>query len=93
MYKRQVVNIPKGASVDKIAEILEDESVIKSKIVFKILSHAKNSASKMKSGAYRLNSSMTPSSIINIIVKGDTISRWLTIPEGYTIKPVSYTHL
>lgn len=87
--KSVVVNIPKGASVDKIAEILEDESVIKSKIAFKILSHAKNSASKMKSGAYRLNSSMTPSSIINIIVKGDTISRWLTIPEGYTIKQIA----
>lgn len=88
-HTKVIAQIPKGSTTGEIADILADKGIIRSPFGFRLLAYLKHSASKMQPGAYELDSSMSPSVIINKIARGETVSRWLTIPEGYTIEQIA----
>ncbi len=75
------------AKMGKVADLLEDEGLINSKLLFRLFSSATNGEKKLRPGAYNLNTSMDFRSLIagmgsnsdnRVIVK-------VTIPEGYTL--------
>ncbi len=79
-----VVTIPKGASVDEIGTILEDNGVIDSKLAWKGYCKFKKS-SGFQYGEYELNSNMCYKEIITQLKKSSTSRETakITIPEGY----------
>ncbi len=79
-----VVTIPKGASVDQIGKILEDNGVIDSKLAFKGYCKFKKS-SGFQYGEYELNSNMCYKEIITALKKSSETreTATITIPEGY----------
>ncbi|MHB1458486.1 MAG: endolytic transglycosylase MltG [Armatimonadota bacterium] len=83
------VNIPKGSTAGDIGQILAEKGVIRSAFGFKILVRIKHSSSNLKPGAYNLDPSMPPSAVIDKISRGDSVSKWLSIPEGYTIRQIA----
>lgn len=83
------VEIPRGSTAGDIAGILAGKGVIRSAFGFKLLVRIKQSGAAMKPGAYKLDRSMTPSAIIDKIARGDAVSKWLTIPEGFTVRQVA----
>lgn len=75
------IEIPSGASTDKIANILYDNELIKNKIIFKF--HVKNSEAdgKLKAGNFDLNTNMALDNIINSL----TVSQKSTNTVRFTI--------
>ena len=83
------VSIPKGSTASDIGRILAEKGVIRSAFGFKMLVRFKHNSSKLKPGAYNLDPSMSPSAVIDKIARGDSVSKWLSIPEGYTIRQIA----
>jgi UPF0755 protein len=84
------VEIPPGSSSSKIAGILKENKLIKSKIIFQFLSKKAGADGKMKAGNYSLSPAMSTEDIINILIKGDTINNSvkITIPEGFELDQI-----
>lgn len=86
--KEIVVDIPSGSSTKKIAQILYDKNLIKSKLVFEINSKLSNKSKDFKAGKYKLSQNQTNNEIIQIIASGKVFNDGIkvTFPEGLTFK-------
>ena len=87
--KTVMVTIPRGASASRVARILAQQGVIRSPLGFRMQVRITGKASKLKPGAYQLDTGMTPLKIIAILSSGETIARWVTIPEGFTVRQIA----
>lgn len=85
----RIVDIPKGASAGRIGRILAENKVIRSGLGFDLLARITHKSSSLKPGAYRLSPSMPPGEIMDKIVKGDICAKWVTIPEGFTVRRIA----
>jgi UPF0755 protein len=83
------VRIPQGASAGAIGRILARDDVIRSSLGFRFLARITGKGSRLKPGAYRLNSSMSPVEALTKIANGDVSARWVTFPEGFTVKQIA----
>lgn len=84
-----VVTIPQGSSVTQIGEILENNDVISSKLVFRLYCKFKQS-SGFQYGEYELNSNLSYKEIITALKKSSESreTATITIPEGYEQKDI-----
>lgn len=85
------VTIPIGSSVSLIANILEENEIIKDARVFKYYVKFKNE-SGFQAGNYKLNRSMTFQEIIGTIKQGKLtgeVAFQITIPEGRQLKEIA----
>ncbi|WP_427339149.1 endolytic transglycosylase MltG [Caloranaerobacter sp. DY30410] len=84
------IKIPSGSTTTKIAEILEENSLIRNKYIFRIIVRMKKVDGKLKAGEYSLNNKMDLYQIIDTLVKGsskETVT--FTIPEGYELSLIA----
>jgi UPF0755 protein len=78
------VEIPEGATIDNIADILEKNGVIGSSAEFKVYARVKKFSNKFQAGSYALSADMSADDIAETLEKGKTDMISVTIPEGYT---------
>ena len=85
-----MVDIPKGSSTTKIANILKEKNLIKNEFAFKYLAKNMDSDAKMKAGEYKLSKNMSSEEIIKKLVDGDVYIETVkfTIPEGFNVKQI-----
>lgn len=84
------VNIPAGSGTGRIAEILQENNLISSVGVFKLVSKSNGFDGRYKAGDYSLSPSMTMEEIMKTIIAGSAANTVrFTIPEGYDIKRVT----
>ena len=74
--------VRKGESLSSVAGRLQEESLIHNSLIFKILILKDGLAGKIQAGSFRLNSSLRPQEIADILTHG-TEDIWLTFPEGW----------
>lgn len=84
-----VVTIPMGSGVSQIADILEENKIIESSNVFKLVSKITRNDGNYKAGSYALSPSMDVQNIIKVLQSGISVGNLVTIPEGYTIGEVA----
>ncbi|QEK12114.1 endolytic transglycosylase MltG [Crassaminicella thermophila] len=84
------IEIPIGASTNKIAKILKEKNVVNNELAFRILSKLSKTDGKMQAGIYLLKVNMSANEIINTLVKGETIKDTVkfTIPEGFEFNQI-----
>ena len=85
---RRVV-IARGLSANRIAEILHDNQLIRSRFTFLLTCRMNGASERLKPGVYELNRTMTVPQIIEHLVDGDSLESWITIPEGYTARQIA----
>ena len=85
----RMVEIPKGTSAGGIGRILAQSKIIRSAVGFNLLARITGKSTELKPGAYRLSPSMPPSAIMDKIVKGEICAKWVTIPEGFTVRQIA----
>lgn len=82
--------IPKGSSLKTIADILENENIIKNSLVFEIYCKLNEKADKLKAGKYNISNSLDIPGVVEVIATGkalvDTVK--FTIPEGYKLEQI-----
>ncbi len=81
------VEVPSGASTDKISDILFDKGLIMNKTIFKFRVKSLEAAGKLKAGTFNLNTGMNLEEIINklTVSQKSTNTVRFTIPEGYEL--------
>jgi UPF0755 protein len=86
---KTVVNIPDGSSAGSIGCILAEKGIVRSPFAFKLLVRLSGKSGRLQPGAYELSGSMTPSAVLKKIVSGEVCARWVTVPEGFTVRQVA----
>jgi UPF0755 protein len=85
-----VVEIPKGATADEIADILEEKGVIDSASLFRIRMTLAGKGDEIVAGNYTLSEDMSYGSAIDALSKEPgTTQIVVTVPEGYTLDQIA----
>jgi UPF0755 protein len=94
--EEQLVYIPKGAGVSKIATLLQEKNVIGDVMHFKVAVRLFHPASTLKAGEYKILADSSLKDVIDQLSNGETFQRYVTIPEGltsYQVEKRLYTDL
>ena len=84
------VDIAKGSSSQKVAEILYNEGVINSPFLFRVLMKCKQADGHLKAGEYLFEKHISMKQVFDKILQGDVLYHKVTIPEGYTVGQTMY---
>ncbi|HHU76639.1 MAG TPA: endolytic transglycosylase MltG [Firmicutes bacterium] len=85
------IQVPIGSSTARIASILQEEGLIQSALLFRLVSKYKGYDGHFQAGHYQLNNGMTLEEILQELQKG-TVKREgirFTIPEGFTVMQIA----
>jgi len=84
-----LVDIPTGASFIKVTKILSDAGLVKSRLLFYGLVGFKWGARSIRAGEYEFATSLSPSEMVDKLIRGDIKNYRVTIPEDYSLKEVA----
>ncbi|MFH1117970.1 MAG: endolytic transglycosylase MltG [Pseudomonadota bacterium] len=80
-----IVSIPRGCSLSQVGTILENQGIISSRFVFKLVGLIRGGQCKIKAGDYALKTGSDAGEVLDLLVSGKTLMLSVTIPEGYTV--------
>ncbi|MBI1820246.1 MAG: endolytic transglycosylase MltG [Nitrospirae bacterium] len=80
----KIIDIPDGAHMRVVADLLHREGLIKNKEYFIILGKLTLTEKNIHPGEYDFHTRMLPQEILNLLKKGKIIQYEVSIPEGYT---------
>ena len=83
-----IVTVKEGASFRQVASQIAETGFILNRTTFVVLGKLMGVEEQIHPGKYDLNSRMAPSTILNVLVTGQTIPYWVTIPEGYSMQQI-----
>lgn len=86
--RKVMVQIPKGSSAGRIADILAGRGVVRSAFGFELLARLSGKSPRLRSGAYELNPAHGPMAALGKMVRGEAVARWVTFPEGFTARQI-----
>ncbi len=89
--KNVIVQIPKGASEKRIAQVLKDNGVIDYQITFRLKMKNSPHRGKLNYGKYTLKKDMCLDDIIEALSKPSELAKGikLTIPEGFSAEMIA----
>lgn len=89
--KVKQVTIPKGSSVMQIADLLEQQGIIKNAGLFSLYAKWQGLAGELKAGDYQLHTAESVQEILQRMSKGDVYadSIRITIPEGWNVEQIA----
>ncbi len=76
------VSIPSGASVDRIASILEESGAITSATIFRLGVRYEGKQERLKAGEYAIPARASMDEVLDILVAGRGIQYKITVAEG-----------
>lgn len=85
VHEERIIEIPRGASVLRIAQLLEQEGVLRDAKMFYYLVRYKGVSGQVKAGEFRFYTDLKPKEVLAVLIKGEEVGYKLTIPEGYRI--------
>ncbi|MBN2283058.1 MAG: endolytic transglycosylase MltG [Deltaproteobacteria bacterium] len=86
---RQVVEVPQGASFERITSILEDAGLVKDRRAFYVLALIEDVQKRVKAGEYELYGTQSPRDILESLVEGRVRKYHVTVPEGFTLRGIA----
>ncbi|WP_081417243.1 endolytic transglycosylase MltG [Paenibacillus sp. Soil522] len=84
----QKFDIPKGTSANEVADLLEQQGIIKNSFIFKYYLKLNDQGARFQAGVYELSPGMDNDAIIAKLNAGETVAAEtirFTIPEGFTV--------
>lgn len=84
LAKAKVVVVPKGSSVEQIAETLGQAGVIAHPWAFAAAVHVTGTADRLKAGEYEFAAAISPRAIVGLLLSGRVVRHKLTVVEGLT---------
>lgn len=87
--RSEVVEIKPGATAASIGQELQDLGLIRSAEAFRLLVRYSKKGDALKMGHFRISTESSPVQILEQLVKGQTLSKKITIPEGLTLKQIA----
>jgi UPF0755 protein len=85
-----VVTVARGDSVSKVAAMLRREGLIRSAPVFTAAAYLSGKWRRIQAGRFELTPTMAPLEVLDAVSRGSRKAwRWLTVPEGYTLRQIA----
>ena len=84
-----LVTIPPGKSARQIGEILAGKHLIRKAYSFVLASRMDHLSGQMRAGRYELSPAMPPRQMAALMALGETASRVVTLPEGFTVRQIA----
>lgn len=82
------VVIPQGARLESIGNILAEQGIVPTPVSFYLAAVLSQTKGKLKAGEFAFKGDITPIDVAKIIAYGKSIKRFITIPEGSSVKYV-----
>jgi UPF0755 protein len=79
-----LVQVPRGASLQSIAERLEAAGLVRNAGAVEILARYRGLGSALRAGEYRLSPASTPDEILDALATGRVVTYEVAVPEGFT---------
>jgi peptidoglycan lytic transglycosylase G len=84
------LEIPEGATASDVAEILEENNVIRSGLAFRVAARLRGLGSSIGAGRYMLQTNMRLQEALNLLEAGPIVETFtVTIPEGLRLEQVA----
>ncbi|MDR4479057.1 MAG: endolytic transglycosylase MltG [Nitrospira sp.] len=84
-----IVLIPEGSTFQQVANILQNEQLIRSRAAFLLLGKTRENDRKIRPGEYELDGGMSPREILGKLLAGRVVLHPVTIPEGYSLVQIA----
>lgn len=84
-----LVDIPYGSTANTIASRLKQAGVIRSALVFVMVSRVLGYSGEMKAGEYKIEPGRGALEIMEQLVAGNAEAQWVMIPEGQTVSQIA----
>jgi UPF0755 protein len=84
-----VVDIPTGSSFLKATKILERSGLVKNRPLFYSLAMVKNASRSIRAGEYEISTDLTPSGLIDKLLRGEVKRYRVTIHEDFNLREVA----
>ena len=75
-----------GSSTRAVARQLEAAAILPRQLEFVVLTILLNKTGRIKAGQYSLESPLTPLALLDMLTRGDTVMRKLTVVEGWSFR-------
>ena len=94
LAEETVVQVPKGANLQKISAILEDAGALPEKALggavsggtlFRVAAAYSGQAKRLKFGEYSLPEGVSISGLLDMLEQGGNVQHRITVPEGMTV--------
>jgi len=83
------VEIPDGATLPEIAEILEERGIVRSSGAFHAYTRLRRADRRLKAGTYRLTTGSSVRSTLDRLLQGQVETVALVIPEGFRLQQMA----
>lgn len=88
VYENVIVQIPSGASLEQIADILEDNKLVANRYYFLIYAKIQRIYPRIKAGEYLVEHDVSLAQISDLLESGRLYLRKITFPEGKTLREI-----
>ena len=86
--EEKIFEISKGDVLPVVIDRLKDENIIPNKFLFKLWMYLSWSQNNLKIGEYKIPAGASLNDVKNAITSGRMYNRFVTIPEGLTVKQI-----
>jgi UPF0755 protein len=83
------VTIKQGMTSDEIGQVLYDKGLFPSAMIFRLYARMYGLEHSLQAGDYLFDKDMTIRHMVDMMARGETASRTLLVPEGYTIDQIA----
>jgi UPF0755 protein len=84
----RTVDIPRGASFNRVMDVLEAEGLLRQRELFHLLALMRNGTRQVRAGEYEFSGRMSPSDILGKLIRGEIKGYRITVPEGFTAREI-----
>lgn len=84
-----VIDIPTGTSFVQVAKILSDAGLVKNRLLFYSLVGLKRGTRSIRAGEYEFATTISPSELVDKLIRGEIKSYRVTIHEDYSLKEIA----
>ncbi|MFN3476961.1 MAG: endolytic transglycosylase MltG [Candidatus Methylomirabilales bacterium] len=85
---RLIVYIEPGTGAWRIAEVLQEAGVVRSRLLFLFVAFARGSHGRLRPGEYEFHPRMSLLEVLRKLERGEVLIHQVTIPEGFTVKEI-----
>lgn len=83
-HETKILLIERGTGTAGIAQMLEDENVIRSALAFKAAAYIQKTKGSLKAGEYEFTPGQSMQDVLDMLREGRVYDRKITFPEGLT---------
>jgi len=78
----QILQIPHGAGLNRVAHLLEKQGVVDSALIFRLAARLADQTTQVKEGEYAFGGVTSISKVLQKLVQGQVVLHQVTVPEG-----------